>query len=38
VERIKLGLWYDRAADVVYCQSAIDLRPVEHVQLRRIAP
>ena len=34
-ELIKAGLWYDRAADVVYCQSAVDLRPVEQVQLRR---
>lgn len=34
-ERIKAGLWYDRAANVVYCQSAVDLRPVEQVQLRR---
>lgn len=36
-ERIKVGLWYDRAADVVYNQSAVDLRPIEHVQLRRWA-
>lgn len=34
-EPIKPGLWYDRASDVVYCQSAVELEPIEQVQLKR---